>query len=107
MQGEIYTSDELEAIMEEKYQTYICDNEELIQKQREKFDQSDIGNKRSFGAYRSANQNHEDPEESKEQIVTKKLGVYQNVYGMGGTYFTMNSPDKVENLLQHIVEEQH
>ena len=77
MQGETYNSNELEAIMEEKYQTYICDNEELIQKQREKYDQSDIGNKRSFGAYRSVQPaTAEEVEETKEQMVNKKLGVY-------------------------------
>ena len=79
MQGEIYNSNELEAIMEEKYQTYICDNEELIQKQREKYDQSDIGNKRSFGPYRSVQRGQpstEEGEETKDQMVNKKLGVY-------------------------------
>ena len=100
MQGEIYTPDELEQRMEEKYQTYIYDNEELIQKQREKYDQSDMGNQRSLGAYRSVQHNTENgDEESKEQAPSKKLGVYQNVYGMGANYFTMNEPDNIERLL--------
>jgi len=30
MQEETYTAAELEAIMEEKYQAYVCDNEELM-----------------------------------------------------------------------------